>query len=539
MRYLRIQKTSFLFLLGVVLIAACNRRPDIDFSKIILNRWYAGEMKGQKWFFNFSNASEKSADGIAFIDEDKLMVSPAQVSIGKDFLNIQLESNAETINGKWNISGNDLVFIRKNNGKEKSVFKLQPDYSLPSLQKRYLENITDAASRTEVKYGSARGFYTSKKVADMNAESYPQIISEVLNELGNNLFTDDLSLRMDIYQPKGDSVSSRPLLLLIHGGAFIVGDKREKFQQKLAVHYAKLGYVVASINYRLGYLFIPGAYSNLERCIYRAVQDSRAALRWLVKNKKKYRIDADKIFVAGNSAGGFIAMKTAFMAESETFQSVRGNLLMLQEDLGCLDCSGNDYKEKFRLKGVINMWGALTDIEMMDEFEKVPLLLIHGDSDDIVPYSYDYPFKNVGEEYSAFFSSKIYGSKPIFEKASAMGFPAMLLTIPGGGHEPQFDEHNAYTSDMELIQTTIDSFLYAQLALDTIRIVKRAQNEFSIAPDAGFEKVFWSISGGCIVALPARNKVRIVRFSDSDKCVLRAVVVSKNGIMQGTEISID
>ncbi|KAF5053162.1 alpha/beta hydrolase fold protein [anaerobic digester metagenome] len=539
MRHLKICKAVFLFLLSALLIAACNRKPDADFSKIKLNRWYAGEMKGEKWYFSFSAASETKAEGIAFIDENKLLVAPGKVSIGADFMKFQHESNSETISGKWNITDDDLVFIRKNDGKEKSAFKLQPDYSLPSIQNRYKEKITETATRTEVKYGSARGFYTSKKVADMNAESYPQIISEVLNTLGNNLFTDDLSLRMDIYEPKGDSVSSRPLLLLIHGGAFIVGDKREKFQQKLAVHYAKLGYVVASINYRLGYIFIPGAYSNLERCIYRAVQDSRAALRWLVKNKKKYRIDADHIFIAGNSAGGFIAMKTAFMAGSETYKSVEGNLLMMQENLGCLDCSGNSYTEKFRIKGVINMWGALTDIEMMDEFEKVPMLLIHGDSDDIVPYGYDYPFKNVGEEYSAFFSSKVYGSEPIFEKASSMGFPAMLLTIPGGGHEPQFDRHNKYTPDLKLILNAIDSFLYSQLVIDTFRIEKHSENVFEIAPGAGFEKVFWNISGGCIVAIPAKNKVRIVRFSNEDKCVLRAVVVSKSGIAQRAEINID
>ena len=539
MRYLNTNKNIFLIFLGMLLLAACERKSNTDFSKIILNRWYSGNMKGEKWFFNFSSATEKSANGIVFIDKNKAIVTPGKISIGGDFMKIQFESTTETINGKWNIYSNELIFIRKKDGKEKSVFNLQPDYSHLSFRKRYIENIVDTVARTEVKYGSARGFYVSKKVADMNSESYPQIISEVLNELGSNLFTNDLSLKMDIYQPKGDTVSSRPLLLLIHGGAFIVGDKRDKFQQKLAVHYAKLGYVVSSINYRLGYLFIPGAYSNLERCIYRAVQDSRAALRWLIRNKKKYRIDTDKMFIAGNSAGGFIALKTAFMAESESYKSAEGNLFLLQEDLGCLDCSGNSYNEKFRLKGVINMWGALTDIEMMDEFEKVPLLLIHGDSDLIVPYGYDYPFKNVGEQYSAFFSNKLYGSKSLFEKASAMGFPAMLLTISGAGHEPQFDKHNAYTPDMKLIQTTIDSFMYAQLIIDTIHIEKHSQNEFSIAPDAGFEKVFWNISGGCIVAIPAKNIVRIVRFSNEEKCVLKALVVSKSGITQNAEIRVD
>lgn len=344
---------------------------------------------------------------------------------------------------------------------------------------------------------------------------------------------------MDIYRPKGDTLRERPLLLLIHGGAFIVGDKRDSFQKKLAIHYAKLGYVVASINYRLGYLFIPGAYSNLERCIYRAVQDSRAAIRWLVKNKKKYGIDPDRIFVAGNSAGGFIALKTAFMAESETYQSVEGNLLMLQEDLGCLDCSGNSIKEKFRLRGVISMWGALTDIELMDEFEKVPLLLIHGDSDKIVPYRYDYPFRNVGEEYASFFVQKVFGSDTIYSKAVSMGFPATLISIPDGSHEPQIDDNNKYTPELKIILAAIDSFLYAQMIPDSIRIEKIDNNAFCLSPGNKAESVYWQISGGCITAVPERGKVKIVRFSNEPVCILRATAVNKNGIAVQAELKIE
>ncbi|HPF00646.1 MAG TPA: alpha/beta hydrolase [Bacteroidales bacterium] len=539
MRYFHALKLFFLWLLAAWLIASCSHKSDADFSKIILQQWYAGEINGEKWFFKFQSATNKTAEGIAFHDKNQSMLSPGKVSIGNDFLKINFENSSETIDGKWNISGFDLIFIKKKEGRQKTVFKLQPTFTLPATKKRYLNNIAKKVSRKEVKYGSVRGFYTSKKVKDMNAESYPQIISDVLSELGNNLLTTELSLMLDIYEPQNDSATSRPLLLLIHGGAFIVGDKRDSFQQKLAIHYAKRGYVVASINYRLGYLFIPGAYSNLERCIYRAVQDSRAALRYLVKHKNKYRIDPDHIFIAGNSAGGFIALKTAFMAESESYKSIEGNLLMLQEDLGCIDCSGNYFKEKYRLKGVINMWGALTDIEMMDEFEQMPLLLIHGDSDAIVPYGHSYPFSNVGEQYSAFFSNKVYGSEPIFKKASAMGFPVSLLTIPGGGHEPQFDEHNNYTQDLSLITAAIDSFLYAQLTINTFRIEKQTQNIFAITPVTNVDKVYWNITGGCITDIAAKNKVRMVRFSDAEKCVLKAVVLNKNGLSQYIEINID
>ncbi|HBG69236.1 MAG: hypothetical protein A2W93_04150 [Bacteroidetes bacterium GWF2_43_63] len=539
MRFSNAIKSYFYFTLIVIAIHACDRTPVADFSKINIRRYYSGTFDSRKLFLKFEEVDKQTASGTAFADENTLSVTPGKIEISNNSIHVRLPQFEISQNGKWIIESDKLVFINNSNKKEKSTFFLQPEYTIPAFGNRYVEAVFDTIQRSEVTYGKASGFYQSKPISKMNYESYPDIISEVLNELGNNLFTDDLSLKMDIYQPKGDTVSSRPLLMLIHGGAFIVGDKRDKLQQKLAIHYAKLGYVVASINYRLGYLFIPGAYSNLERCIYRAIQDTRAAFRWLVKNNKKYRIDTNHIFVAGNSAGGFIAMKTAFMADSESFESVDGNLLMLQDDLGCLDCSGNNYKDKFRLKGVINMWGALTDIEMIDEFEKTPMLLIHGDSDNIVPYGYDYPFKNVGEEYSSFFSKKVYGSGPIFEKTSSIGFPVTLLKISGGNHEPQIDENNKYTSDLKLIHHAIDSFLNAQILRDTFNLEKTTNNEYSITPSTGIEKVFWSIEGGCITATPQLNEVRVVRFSNSSNCVLKAAVLNKNGIVFSTKIIIE
>lgn len=527
---------SFFILPVLLLLTTCIDRGYIDFGKIKANKWYSAKLNEQKYYFNFTSVSKSKAEGICFIDNGRLNVNPGNVSVSNDLIKIKIDDKSDKISGKWCINDNSVIFIRSK--KDSILFKLMPEFVIPEPNDRYKKNITEKVIRKEVNYGYARGFYTSKNVGNMNAESYPQIISGVLSELGSNLFTDNLPLKMDIYQPKYDSVKSRPLLVLVHGGAFIVGDKRDDFQKKLAMHYAKMGYVVASINYRLGYLFIPGAYSNLERCIYRAIQDTRAAIRWLIANSKKYGIDKNYIFLAGNSAGGFIALKTAFMAESESFSSISGNLFMLQDDLGCLDCSGNNHKEKFRLKGVINMWGALTDIEMMDEFEKMPLLLIHGDSDKIVPYGFDYPFKNVGEKYSSFFSNKVYGSKPIYDKALEMGFPVSLITVQNAGHEPQVDENNAYTPFMSQLLNAMDSFLYAQLSADTISIKNLTGNLFGIQTNVEFDKVLWEIKGGCILDNSSDKSVRIVRFSNAGECILSATIIQKNGIVRKTKLTL-
>ncbi|PKP01480.1 MAG: hypothetical protein CVU11_15065 [Bacteroidetes bacterium HGW-Bacteroidetes-6] len=535
-------------LYAIILLTSCSSDSGSNFSHIKKNRWYAGQISNnERLFISFQANNLVSGSGICFFDNGKALVNTGTFSADKNGLEINIANKKNQYDGSWEI---DSLYANLNTKKETIAFVLQPDYFIPKLAKRYVEPIFDSVIRSEVKYSQAAGFYSSKPVKDMNSGSYPTIITDVLNSIANNLFTEDLDLKMDIYEPRNDTLQARPLLFLIHGGAFIVGDKRDDFQVKLANHYAKMGYVVASINYRMGYLFLPGAYSNLERCIYKAVQDSRAAIRWLKKNRKKYCIDPNYIFVAGNSAGGFIALKTAFMNNSEAYQSTKGNFFMLQDDLGCLDCSGDYPKEKFKIRGVISMWGALTDIDMLDKDEKTPLLLIHGDSDRIVPYSYNYPFRNLDEKLTAFFMNKVYGSQKIYERAIEFGFPAKLITFSNGSHEPQVDDNNKYTPQMEVITHAVDSFMLNLIGRDSIdfsgkttihtntQTAKYSFNNFKSG-----STVYWSVEGGCIVESNENKGIaNVVWFNNSQKHTIKAAIVAKNGKVQYSkiiEISID
>jgi acetyl esterase/lipase len=87
--------------------------------------------------------------------------------------------------------------------------------------------------------------------------------------------------------------------------------------QSLPLTMPRRGYVVASVNYRLGYVFLPGRYSNLERAMYNALQDVRASLRYLSHHHQELGIDPDMFFLGGHSAGGILSLTTAFMDETE------------------------------------------------------------------------------------------------------------------------------------------------------------------------------------------------------------------------------
>ena len=106
-------------------------------------------------------------------------------------------------------------------------------------------------------------------------------------------------LKMDIYRGR-DTGERRPGLVFIHGGAWVLGDKREQ-GLPLCNHLASLGWVCANANYRLS----PGAtYPD-------HVVDAKSAVAWLRENADEYGVDPEFIAIAGNSAGAHIAAMTA------------------------------------------------------------------------------------------------------------------------------------------------------------------------------------------------------------------------------------
>lgn len=103
-----------------------------------------------------------------------------------------------------------------------------------------------------------------------------------------------VSLKMDLYLPP-DNGTPRPLVLAIHGGCFTGGSKTDLGY--IGKDLANQGFIVASVNYRLAPAHVFPA----------AIQDVRAALRYLRKNAAKYNIDTKRIASYGQSAGSSLA----------------------------------------------------------------------------------------------------------------------------------------------------------------------------------------------------------------------------------------
>lgn len=104
-----------------------------------------------------------------------------------------------------------------------------------------------------------------------------------------------VNVALDIYQPTTLTNKKLPVLAFIHGGCFNMGSRKD-IPNELKM-MADEGFVVVSIGYRL---------ANVAK-YPAAVTDVQQAIRFLRKNANQYSINADKIVVHGESAGGYLA----------------------------------------------------------------------------------------------------------------------------------------------------------------------------------------------------------------------------------------
>ena len=118
----------------------------------------------------------------------------------------------------------------------------------------------------------------------------------------------DLPLRLDLLVPQ--TAGAKPLVVYLPGGGFVMANKKMALDRRTYV--AEAGYAVASVEYR----------TVLNGATYRdAVADARSAIRFLRAHAEQYGIDASKIAVWGESAGGYLASMvgaTGAVAEFDT-----------------------------------------------------------------------------------------------------------------------------------------------------------------------------------------------------------------------------
>ena len=269
--------------------------------------------------------------------------------------------------------------------------------------------------------------------------------------------------------PSNCSDCKRPFLLLMHGGSLRVGCK-SALEDK-CIEFAKRGYVVAAIDYRLGWVQgdeLVACESNYcvtsqnqcgpvneDSCLtkykdsfyfatYRAVQDGNASLRFVKHYASQLGVDPNFMYIGGYSAGSGVALSMAFLNQQETDEIMPGASTIL----GPLYSYGNTLTDTYKIAGIFNNWSAVIDTNYINGPEDaIPVISFHGFDDRVAPYAKSPPALNcTNGAYGTF-----YGSSLIYQRLKNL-----YRNLPGeiygayGGHgifegKPMQDAKVMYT----------------------------------------------------------------------------------------------
>ena len=249
----------------------------------------------------------------------------------------------------------------------------------------------------------------------------------------NNYLGASTTLAMDLYMPYGDTTTNRPLLVLAHGGSFIGGNKKAADIVKVCMEFAKRGYVCASIKYRLGVstsnpLTLANEFAN---AVWRGTLDGRGAIRYFYKDASmgnNYKIDTNNIYVGGISAGGVLGLHVAYLDKPSEAGSA--NPSIDTASIGGVEGSSGNAGYSWKVKGVINLCGAIGTSTWMNDNKNIGIVSVHGTNDNTVPFKTDY-FK-AGVIPIALLS----GSYIVDSVAKANGNPSALKVFYGQDHVP-------------------------------------------------------------------------------------------------------
>jgi hypothetical protein len=256
------------------------------------------------------------------------------------------------------------------------------------------------------------------------------------------------TLEMDIYEPVGDTLAVRPLIIWVHGGSFVGGTKNDVDVVSLSEHFARRGYVCASINYRLGFSTFPPTAAVARQTVYMAMQDMKAAVRFFRKDAatvNSYKIDPNVIFGGGSSAGAFTALHLAYLDQySEVIPDIDTAVF------GDLEGNSGNSGYSSSINAVIDLCGALGDKTYMQTGD-IPFVAMHGDNDGTVPYATATIYL-----LGIFPIMVIDGSYSVAQHANTIGVHNEFYTYFGADHVP-YASSNAY---MDTTVRFVSNFLY-------------------------------------------------------------------------------
>ena len=227
------------------------------------------------------------------------------------------------------------------------------------------------------------------------------------------------ALLMDVFVPRKRVRTLTPAVLWLHGGGWERGDKNGSSGARFL---ASAGFVTASIYYRL----------SGEAKFPAAIEDCKCAIRYLRANAAKYQLDRERIGIAGASSGGHLALLAGLAGEKAGlegaggWQGVSSRVSAVASYYGPTDLTAirTDFGARAQA-AITKLIGAApqdsaaayrqaSPITYVSPGAKLPILMIHGDGDTLVPFAQ---------------------SKRMLDAALGAGLPAKLTKVENANHD--------------------------------------------------------------------------------------------------------
>lgn len=244
---------------------------------------------------------------------------------------------------------------------------------------------------------------------DSGKDEDPDGLLPALN-LVNQVYGTDPKQTLDVYLPAGRSIEETPLLIYIHGGAWIDGSKSEFLSFQSLMEKSFPGYAFVSIDYRLFNL------NNGDNKFPIQENDVLKSIEYILSKTTGWNI-SNKIILAGASAGGHLALLHGYKHQDI------GNIQAVIAFFPPTDLApfyGFNSITSALIAGLISgtpseqprIYSASSPVTFVDE-NSIPTVFFHGTTDNVVPVSQSEILKKELESFSV---------------------PFLYKSIPGQGH---------------------------------------------------------------------------------------------------------
>lgn len=231
--------------------------------------------------------------------------------------------------------------------------------------------------------------------------------------------TNGVPLTLDIYGPKKQVKGGSPVILYVHGGSWVYGNKEiPQAISPLLDSFREEGFTIISTSYQL---------MKGEEIFNKQISDVKDTIRWIHKNKSVYGFNDERIGVIGASSGAHLALMAAYtdkeeFVDAKELKDYPSDVKYLIDFFGPTDLTTLDMENvQWDLEQIINSVGEYKD-HILGEYSPINhvnkgepnTLIVHSKKDIIVPY------KNAEE---------------LYDQLKENGNKTELISLEGASHD--------------------------------------------------------------------------------------------------------